>query len=487
MFCGHLNLLLAYFSNKNYFPLRSYLILFNDSQITNLKSISKSIYNLAGYKAIININIPYKLIDDLFFIVISTILIILFFIGYKAVQSNKITQSEIIKWGIVFSVLMTISIPSHSADLYGYIARGAQQSLYNQNPYLEAVSKIKDYHFNPMFCNFMWQDQPATYGPVFIFLTKTIVYLSSNNFFISAINFKFLNLTFYLLLILFVLKLNQIKDLYLISWNPLILIQGLWNCHNDLISGVFIFFGVYMILKSKNKNKYFWGMFSLIIAAGIKYVSILVIPLIIFYLLQKKSNGQVLLNIFLGLCSGLLLTLIFSIDYLSLSRHISIHDFDKLLSNIGLMHKSLIATIFTLVKYFCKWFEIRCDLNYIQLTLKAFFYSAFVIFYLTRLLRKKTDLAYEITLILFIFFGFVLAKFHSWYLLNIIVLIPFLEKGMFKNILVALSLSHVYAITFLDQAKILNYISMTLIPALFVFLKERDKDGSGYKKLKNRI
>ena len=466
---------MAYLSNKNYFPLRSYLFTFSDSQITNLNRISKGIYNLSGYRAIINTNIPYKLIDDLFFIFISTALVILFFIGYKIVQSNKISQGSIVKWGIVFSILMTIAIPSHSSDLYGYIARGTQQSIYHQNPYFKTVDEIKDYQHDPRFLNFMWTHQGTTYGPVFVFITKVITYLSNNNFFVSFINFKLLNLTVFLLLILFVLKLNQAKDLYLIAWNPFILIQGLWNCHNDLISGVIIFFGIYMLIKSKNNNKYFWSVFSLTIAAAIKYVSILIIPIIGFYLLQKKTSSKVFVDLFLGFCSGILLVLIFSVDYLIPLRNLSMNNASKLISNISLVHKSLISTILTSIKYFCHWLAINCDLLKVQSMLKCFFYTMFLLFYLWTLFKKKTSLIFEISLILFIFFAFTIAKFHSWYLLNLIILIPFLKKGLFKNILITLSLSHVYALTFLDQAKILNYISMTLVPVIFVFFKERHK------------
>jgi len=466
---------LAYFYNKHYIPLKSYLIPFNKGQITNLNYIPKSIYNLTGYKTQILTNVPYKLVDDFFFLLISTLLIILFFLGYKVVQSNKVSQSEIINGAVIFSVLMAISIPSHSSDLYGYIARGVQQALYHQNPYVDIVSKIQNYKFDPLLCNFMWPDQPTTYGPVFIYLTKVIVSLSENNFFISFINFKLLNLTAYFLLVLFVLKLNKTKDLYLIAWNPLILIQGLWNCHNDLISGVLIFVGMYMILKSTNKNKYFWGIFSLVIAAGIKYASILIIPIIIFHLLQNKLKKQIFLDLFLGLCSGLLLVLIFSIDYLIPFCSHRLCELKEITSNIGLVHQSLIAAIFTGIKYYCKHLNINCDLNYSLFLLKILFYSGFVAFYMTVLLKKKKDLTYEIILILFIFLSFILAKFHSWYLLNLVVLIPLLNGGILKKILVALSLSHVYSLTFLDQAKIINFLFMTLFPTIFVWLKERNK------------
>ncbi|OGI07244.1 MAG: hypothetical protein A3F80_05580 [Candidatus Melainabacteria bacterium RIFCSPLOWO2_12_FULL_35_11] len=476
--CGHFNFLAAWFFNRHYFPLKSYLITFNDSKITNIENISKSIYNLAGYKALINTNIPYKLIDDLFFVFISSSLIILFFLGYKIVQSNTISHGAIIKWAVLFSVLMTVSIPSHSSDLFGYIARGAQQSIYHQNPYLETVDNIKDYRFNRMLCNFSWPHQPTTYGPVFIFITKAIVYLSNNNFLISFINFKLLNLTLYFLLILFVSKLNQTKDLFLIAWNPLILIQGLWNCHNDLVSGVFIFLGIYMLLKSKNNNKYFWSIFSLVFAFGIKYVSALIISVIMFYFLQKRTDAKVFVNLLLGFCSGLLLVLIFSMDYLISFRDLSISSSNELISNLDLVHQSLIAAVFTVIKYICNLSNLQFNPDKLQFILKSSFYITFLVFYFWILFKKKTNLIFEITLVLFIFIAFTLAKFHSWYLLNLIVLIPFLQPCFLKNILIALSLSHVYALTFLDQAKILNFVSMTMLPVLFMFFKEKRKEGS---------
>ena len=135
------------------------MISFDKSDLNNLPETITKIYNFLGFKVIINSSIPYKLIDDIFFTTISTILIILFFIGYKIVQSNKINQLEVIKWSIIFSILMAVAIPSHSSDLYGYIARGAQQSLYHQNPYLMPVSKIKEYNTNPLFINFFWPYQ----------------------------------------------------------------------------------------------------------------------------------------------------------------------------------------------------------------------------------------------------------------------------------------------------------------------------------------
>jgi len=368
---------------------------------------------------------------------------------------------------------MAFSIPSHSSDLYGYVARGAQQSLYNHNPYLQTVTEINNYSAHPLFLNFMWPFQPTTYGPVFIYITKAIVYLSNSKFFLSFINFKLLNLTLFFFLILIALRFSKPKDTYLVAWNPLILVQGLWNCHNDLFSGVLIFVGLYLLLK----ENYFWSVFCLTLATGIKYVSLLAIPLIIFYLLKSKPHRLIFINVVLGFCSGLILIFIFSLDYLSPSQELSTRDinsnFSKLFENVGLVHKSFLSTIFSSIKYFCAWQRLDWDLGLISLVLKYIFYFLFGIFYFWQLIKSNTKIIYDIVLVLFVFLIFTYAKFHSWYLLNLVLLLPLLSESMLKRFLIALSISHTFAITFLDQAKILNFTCMTLIPLLVVFFREK--------------
>lgn len=399
----------------------------------------------------------------MFFILLGTLLVILFYLGYKAVRSSEIEISKIVQWSVLFSFLMALSIPGNSSDLYGYISRGAQQTLFHQNPYCETVNLIPDYNKNPLFVNFMWPFMPTSYGPVFIYLTKLIVFLSNNNFLSSFINFKFLNLTLFLYLVLFLLKDNKPENVYLIAWNPFILIQGLWNCHNDLIAAGLILIGLSLFLK----ENYFWGIFCLTVAVGVKYLAILLIPVLFLYILRSK--GKHIGLPLLGFLSGILLIAIFSADYLFSLKNIS----PQLIENISLSHKSFANCLFTLVKYFSFWQNLNLDLNLVNKIIRCFLYASFGLFYIYILTRKKSDLISDIALLIFIFLSFVTAKFHSWYLLNLIMLLPLLKDGLLKNIFIVLSMSHTFAITFLDQAKILNFISMTLLPVLFVMFRRK--------------
>lgn len=470
---GWLNWFLASYCGKIYYPVRSYTILFDKSNIKNLTAASTNIYNLVGFKSLIHTSIPYKLINDLFFIFLSLSLISLFYYGYKSLESSKVDNLEIAKWSVFFSILMALTIPAHSADLYGYIARGAQQVFHNQNPYITSVSEIKNYSQDYWFFNFMWPLQPTTYGPLFIYLSKLLVYLSNNNFIFSILNFKILNLTVFLLFLMFLINKTNTRDFYLIAFNPLIMIQGLWNCHNDLITGILIFTGLYSVLNLQKKTNIFWGAFSLAVGIGIKYTPVIIIP---FLITQFKKKKGIIINLFLGLLAGGVLVGTFSLDYFSSFSSIDPTNKEKLITNIDLVHKSLIATIFAIFKYLFHFTNLDIDLSAFLTGLKYIVYGAFSIFYLYNGFLSKSSLIFKITSVLFIFFSFVLAKFHSWYLLNIIFLIPLLKESesmkMLKVLLVTLSLTHIFSMTFLDQAKILNFVCMTLIPVLLILKRK---------------
>ncbi len=414
--------------------------------------------------------------------VVCSILAILFFQGYKLVQSEKINGQEIsnltiVKWSIAFSILMTISIPCNSADLYGYIARGAQQTLHHQNPYFETVAEIKDFKKSSLFFNFMWPPQPTTYGPIFISITKTVLFLSDNNFLVSFFNFKLLNLIIYFLFLVFTINKLNPEDFFLVAFNPLIFIQGLWNGHNDLICGVLIFTGIYLIIK---EEKYFSGSLALTSAIGVKYVSILILPIVFIHLFF--TNKKKMSDVTLGILCGLVLIAIFSIDYIDIFSSVSSEKIGRLYTNIDLVHKSLIATLFILGKCLSRALSLNLDLTLMLSIIKYSIYFIFLVFYLKILFKKNEELISKMFLVLLTFFCFTLAKFHSWYLLNFILLIPLLNKDKNKVLIkfsVLLIMFHTLSITFIDQAKILNFMFLTFLPLIITYRSNINKLTNG--------
>lgn len=445
------------------------MIFFNKNDVSNKKNISDQAFDLVGFNEVINTDIPYKLIDDIFYLLICSILTWLFYKGYKIIQSSEIDDLTIAIWSVFFAVLMSLSIPSNSSDVFGYISRGAQQTLFNQNPYFSNIGSIRNYESNSLFCNFMWPHTPVSYGPLFVYLTKLLLSLSDNKLFLAFFNFKFLNLFFFLFTLSFLIGMNNKKNLYFLSWNPLLLIHGLWNGHNDLICGFFLFLGFYYL----SRQNYFYSLFNLMISAGIKYISVLILPIVFYHLFLTKEAGK-LKHAILGFLTGMTFVLLFSIDYFNFNSPIEIK---QISANVGLVHQSLLATVVTISKYLCEFSSIDFHIESYTSSLKMLFYSTFALIYLYLIFKykKKEKVFYLSLLILTIFFVFIIPKFHSWYLISLVCLLPFIEDGVLKNFILILSISHSYSITFLDQAKILNFVSMSLIPLLLVILIHKKK------------
>jgi hypothetical protein len=69
---------------------------------------------------------------------------------------------------------------------------------------------------------------------------------------------------------------------------------------------------------------------------------------------------------------------------------------------------------------------------------------------------KSLSLVYAVLLLI------ISPKFHSWYLIS---LLPFAAISH-PSLCFALSLGHLLSITFIDQAHVLNYLLMTVLPVV---------------------
>jgi hypothetical protein len=75
---------------------------------------------------------------------------------------------------------------------------------------------------------------------------------------------------------------------------------------------------------------------------------------------------------------------------------------------------------------------------------------------------KKSDLDFlkSLSVVYAVLLLIISPKFHSWYLIS---LLPFAAISH-PSLCFALSLGHLLSITFIDQAHVLNYLLMTVLP-----------------------
>lgn len=157
-------------------------------------------------------------------------------------QAPAMQDASLILTGcLLLGATLVAVVPFHSSDLYGYINRGAQQSLYGVNPYTVTVAQIDGWRAQPMFHEH-WVYNPCPYGFFFARLAAWLAWLSGGHFLWAFLLFKTMNWLVFgaSLWLVFLLsgKLGRKRpwlDAFLFGASPLVLLHGLANGHNDLL------------------------------------------------------------------------------------------------------------------------------------------------------------------------------------------------------------------------------------------------------------
>ena len=422
----------------------------------------------------------YKLIEELarWFIIIVYGVSWFFIIRLKAFR--ELSSWKIFFYSVILFSVAGLCLPNDSSDVYGYIARGAQQVFFNQNPYQEVVSSVEGWRQNIFFTNMLWENNPAPYGPLFMLLCRGIVFISFNNFWISLFLFKFINIISFFILVKILMTLFKSRNpdsatetnasshfgskqlLLVLLFNPLFLMEIAWNAHNDILMCLFICISfLYM-----QKNKFGFALLMMLIATLLKYLSIVLIPLILIAAFKHSLNVR---KFFSSLsCAGLISLLITALSIIHY-RLLEI-DHSRFQENLTLSHKSLFSLLNAISQGLFK-FSLPSEAKYV-------FFAAFIIFaaylyvkflFIHSAIPQESSRVDNDSEILFqelinnaflLMAGLVLftsPKFHSWYLLD------FLPFGFisFPSISLALSFTHLLSFTVIDQAKILNFTLMT--------------------------
>lgn len=404
--------------------------------------------------------------------------------------TEKQTQSQNdLSWLIAIAFISTLMLPANSSDIFGYISFGEQIVHYDQNPYSEILANIENWRLDPLLGNMRWEYNPSPYGPIFTLICKFFVSISWNNLWLSFFIFKIFNFICYLLLIYIFhhtlkyfptvhfghsfsqeIKIwNTDRVWYLVALNPLLIIQGLWNGHNDLLLAVLAFVSVFFTVKSFSsaetvdgeqshvlfkflKPKYLGfnlAICLLILSVLIKYITIILIPLLLLWIWKRERYIP-----YYGLVTGIL-CFYFSSQYFNLFNI----DYTEISNNATLFHKSLFDVINTVFKVITKT-DLPKSALLISLAAYALFYA--YIFFKLFFSKQSLDLDFlkSLSVVYAVLLLIISPKFHSWYLIS---LLPFAAISH-PRCCFALSLGHLLSITFIDQAHVLNYLLMTVLP-----------------------
>lgn len=85
-------------------------------------------------------------------------------------------------------------------------------------------------------------------------------------------------------------KITKKKMLVLLyALNPIILLEGLMDVHNEIFMITLILCAIYYTIRKKN----LWhAVLFLALATAVKYFAILLLPFLVLYLLREKTIGK---------------------------------------------------------------------------------------------------------------------------------------------------------------------------------------------------
>lgn len=345
---------------------------------------------------------------------------------------------------ILLTIISILIMPENSTDIYYYMAVGRADSKYNENSYKTLFIDIqKKYPDDEIISSSPSLDVKFTYGALWRFICQILSSFPTNSTITLLMVYKIVNAIIHIsncYLIYKISKKNKLRNALIYGLNPLVLFEGIINCHNDM----YIVFSILLALYFREKEKIGLSIVSITAGILIKYVPIILLPFIIQKQNWKKRAIYVLELVVLFMTSSLMMLGNFN-------------DIFSFLQQTGFYANSIY--VFTLL------------ISENKIDLVAFIGKIlFVVIYLYKIIKlEKTKeknnsdsaMVYKNLLILFLFL--VITNFRAWYIMWLFGLIPVLKVVDIKEII---------AISFAGEIANVIYYSLgdSYIYSMFYFL-----------------
>lgn len=235
--------------------------------------------------------------------VVSTIIYIILFSIISILYLNIIRKKDIfknikdiLKYVFAISIIFIFMLPWTSSDIFYYMGVGELDAIYKQNPYYVTMQEyyeknsqiIENDNILKQGVSNTWADTTAVYGTIAQIIFKICALISFKNIDICFFIFKLINIIVHIANCYLIYKITRKKKFSIIyGLNPFILLEFIGMVHNDVIIVFFVLLALYFLLKKKN---IYLSVLFLALSTGIKYFTVLLLPIIILYTLERKRK-----------------------------------------------------------------------------------------------------------------------------------------------------------------------------------------------------
>ncbi len=237
--------------------------------------------------------------------------------GLEAAQVGRQPRAT---WAALLASILVINLalvwlyPIDASDVFDNIDRGRITAQYGGNPFYETP---RHYAQDNFFKYVAWPDYTSAYGPLWELLAATTSRLAGQDVLANVVAFKAVGLVFYagcLALIAGILRRQApqraLQGVCLFALNPFVLYETAGNGHNDIVMVFFILLGLWALLR----ENYSWAALALVAGGLIKFIPLLLLPVVIAVSLRAWPNWRAWLRYVLitGLAGTVMVVAVFA-------------------------------------------------------------------------------------------------------------------------------------------------------------------------------
>lgn len=227
------------------------------------------------------------------YLVLLLLLVTCYLLLLRFVKRGTLTTGQFWKIVLLVSAILLFSYNAFSYDLFNYMFDARIVTVHNGNPYMH---KALDYPKDP-WINFMrWTHRTYPYGPVWLGLTVPLSFIGFQFFLPTLFLFKALMVGSYLGTTYFIGKIlektassQKLLGMAAFALNPLVIIESLVSAHHDIVMIFLTLVALYLLLN----KKYIRAFLLLILSIGIKFATILLIPVFLYVVVSHLRKTSV--------------------------------------------------------------------------------------------------------------------------------------------------------------------------------------------------
>ena len=260
------------------------LSIYSYSQIDlNLTLSSVSVYQ-SVQRQLILLGYYHRPVSALIYVAFLVLLFLTELHFFKMARRGDLGPHGVWKLSLVSSLLLVVSYPAFSHDLFNYIFDARILVTHKLSPWQFTALDFPD----DLWTRFMhWTHRTYPYGPVWLLITIPLYAAGLGKFTLTLFWFKILAVISYLTSVKCIQNLLKAVDskhvaqgMVLFALNPLVLIEALVSAHIDITMTAFLL--VALLFASKRK-RLAGSLIFLAASAGIKYVTAAALPVWIWW------------------------------------------------------------------------------------------------------------------------------------------------------------------------------------------------------------